>query len=234
LSGEHLDVVGVVLARSAPADDPGRQHLERCAQCRILLRTYEQFTAADHVDEQAERRLQAFVNNTVEAHRTRVGEARNVVGDPARPPARQWLAPARGFRGRALPVVFAVAMAAAAVVCFVRLRSAESPDVLLRQGPSAGGSGAQEVTLDAPRATSGGPDLRWRPVGSADAYAVRIYGPDLRLLASLSPQPTTSLRLDRSIPALSAVPESLFARVVALRDSVAIGQSVLRAVVLPR
>jgi hypothetical protein len=234
VSEQHLDAVGVALARSAPADDPGRRHLEGCAQCRILLRSYDQFLAGGQVDEEADSRLRAFVACAVGTHQRQGGGAGGPAAGPPRSGSRRSAGSPHRVSSRMLPLGFAAVLAAAAVVLFVRLRGAESPDILLRQSQSSTSSGSQLVALEPPSAAPSGVDLRWQPVAGADGYTVRIYGPDLRLLTDLSAHPGTTLRLDRSIAALTVVPESLFVRVVALRDSAAIGQSALRPLVLPR
>jgi len=121
-----------------------------------------------------------------------------------------WL---RGKPGKPAPVLAGVAVAIAAV--FVWTSRAPEEGVLRDDG-----RGAQAFSLQAAEVGSDGAlHLAWTPMTGADAYQVRIYGPDLSEVYRTANVAETSAVIDRSaLPADLPTALDLTWRVYALRQ----------------
>jgi hypothetical protein len=113
---------------------------------------------------------------------------------------------------------------AAAVILIVRLTGAPGPGdggSVLRERAAA--SRAIPVLLQPIRQADHAIVLHWRSAPEADAYQVILFGTDLREKARYAAAPDTFLRL--APERLSAMPQSVFWAVAALRGGDEIGRT---------
>lgn len=190
-----------------PADHPVRRHTETCPRCRTLVENYLAFMRADARDdagvEQARSELDAAI--------ARLGRA--PVASSARPDSRAKRARWFGALLRPMPAFAMALVVTAAVVLMMRGRGDETP--VLRSG--AGAPAVWEVSSPA-LSRDGNVTLSWAALESADEYQVRVYGPELEILATLGPVTDTSLELKRDLlPASVPANADLTYRVVAWR-----------------
>ncbi|MCI0451051.1 MAG: hypothetical protein L0Z51_01525 [Candidatus Latescibacteria bacterium] len=161
-----IDVERIGEITDLPTDHPDRQHAESCPRCRSLVGMYVEFMSAQPLEgsglEQARRVLDARIREAAERW------------IPA-PTRSLRLARAPWWRGllRPAPLFAAATILVAAVALFTSRGPQES--VLRDDAPVSHVFAPAPARIDA----DGNIALSWTPLPTADAYEVRIYGPDL-------------------------------------------------------
>jgi hypothetical protein len=187
-----------------PADHPVRRHVDDCPRCHALAQTYRAFleaTPADGVGLAAARARLDACNERAAARAFPV---------EARAPFR--VTSGGGFRAWMRPLP---ALAAALVVVAAAVVMWPDRDETSRLRVSDGS--ADVWRLSASPARDGSVTLAWNPIPQADAYEVRIYGPELEELLRL-PAADASATVERSaLPAELPPGSDLTWRVTSLR-----------------
>jgi len=196
---------------SKPPGDAARRHLEECPRCRNRLALYASFlepgeapAGADVAD--AERRLTEALDH-----------ARRAEAPAASPsPAAGGVAPRRA-RVSWRPAWALAGLLLAGAIVLVRAWSLGPPETgVLRSATRAPGATAT-LRLEAPAPLPGGAvRLAWAAQPGADAYEVRVLGPDLALLTRREVA-GTSLELGPDDLAAAPVGAVLGWKVTALR-----------------
>jgi len=182
MEAKCFDVERVADVAALPADDPLRRHAEACPRCRNLLRSYLSFMDAAPVDgftiEGARGKLDALIDAQV--------------GAGAASGSSRFSLFLRGLT-RPVPALATVAVVVvAAVVVWQQARGPQS--VNLREPPVA----TYMTLAPADVRSDGSIHLSWNPYPGADAYQVRVYGPDLTEIYRSAPVSEPSAVIDRS------------------------------------
>ena len=201
-----IDVKRIGELVDLPADHPERRHADSCPRCRSLVESYLAFMQAEAVAgsgvEKARTSFDVRIREGSEKWIPAETRSSSLVREP-------W------WRGlwKSAPVLAGVAVAIAAV--FVWTSRAPEEGVLRDDG-----RGAQAFSLQAAEVASDGAlHLAWTPMTGADAYQVRIYGPDLSEVYRTANVAETSAVIDRSaLPADLPTALDLTWRVYALRQ----------------
>ena len=187
-----------------PADHPVRLHTEECPRCRSLARSYQAFLEAVPA-----------AGAGVPAARPRLDAAIRRGADTAFPAESRARFPMKSegwWRAWMRPLP-ALATALVVVAAAVLLWPRQEPTSTLRLS----GQEADAWNLSVASADDGSVRLSWNAIAGADAYEVRIYGPELDELVRL-PATGTTLAIGRStLPANLPAGEDLTWVVTALR-----------------
>jgi hypothetical protein len=179
-----VDVERIGSVLEYPADHPVRRHTEECPRCRSLVQSYQAFLEASPAPgagvTEARPRLDAAIRRGADA--AFPAQARAPFPMKSGGWWRAWVRPVPAL-ATALVVV------AAAFLFWPR----GEPTSLLRESGQA--ADAWNLSVAAP--TDGSVLLSWNEVAGADAYEVRIYGPELDELLRL-PSTATSVAVGRS------------------------------------
>lgn len=170
-----------------PADHPLRRHVEECPRCRNLLRSYQTFLRAEPV-----------AGFGIDAERRKLDKLISSKVSEKRPEASRHSPTGFGsmLRGLVRPVPLIAVGAVLVLAAVVVWRQARGPeDILLRSGPTS-----QTAALPlADVRPDGSIHLSWTAVPGADAYQVRIYGPNLTEIYRHPEVAETSIVIDRSL-----------------------------------
>ena len=185
-----VDKIGEVV--DLPEDHPQRVHAQACPRCRSLVESYLEFLKAEPVAGTDMDRARGVLDQGIRAGAERWIPA----STPASPLSREpwWRA-----LWKPAPVLAGAAVVIVAAVFFWNSRSPEQS--ILRDDATQGETfSPQAARVDA----DGTIRLSWTPMPSADAYQVRIYGPDLSEIYRLPETSATS-----AVVARSALPADL-------------------------
>jgi hypothetical protein len=163
LSQLCIDVDDIAAVLSLPPDDPVRIHVDACPRCRSLAASYRSFMEAEPVTGADLEKARSMLDARIRADAARWKPAQ---------------APARAFRWRSLlrPAPLLAAAGVLLIAAALFWTTSRPPETgSLRQS----GATAQAFALHpAQLATDGSLELGWTPMAGADAYQVRLYGPD--------------------------------------------------------
>ena len=181
LDAECIDAREAGMVLELPADDPVRRHAESCPRCKSLVASYQSFMEASPVEGAELERVRGLLDARIRADASRWQPARSAV---------------RSFSWRTLmrPMpLFAAALVVVAAVVFWSSREPQQSS--LRESTTQ----TQSFALNpAQLAEDGSIVLSWSPVGGADAYQVRLYGPDFGEIYRAPNTTTTSLTVNRT------------------------------------
>ena len=216
MSPNCIEVERIADVEALAPDHPSRRHLEECPRCRSLWLSYQTFMAIEPVGgarpDAARLALAEFIR-------------RRMAGTlPAQRPTRftlrsLWAAPWR-------PIPLAAAAMIVVVAAVVLFRGGGRDEAPVLRGDS--GVTAALTLNDPTRLADGSIQFSWSAAAEADAYEVRVYGPDL---AELARRPATGTSLVVEAGFLPA--GELTWRVVALHDGDVIETSAPASVTLP-
>lgn len=165
-----IDVERIGEVAELPDHHPDRRHAETCPRCRSLVESYRAFMKAESAEgsgvEKARAVLDARIRKEAERWVPSATRASSMTGSPVREP---WW---RGFLKPAPMLAGAAVIAIAAV--FVWTSRAPEEGVLRDDGAQAQLFALQETQVDDQSI-----HLSWTAMAGADAYQVRLYGPDL-------------------------------------------------------
>jgi hypothetical protein len=180
-----VDVERIGSVLEYPADHPVRRHTDDCPRCRSLVQSYQAFLEAAPAS-----------GAGVSAARPRLDAAIRHGADAAFPAESRAPFPMKSggwWRAWMRPIP-ALATALVVVAAAVMLWPRDEPTSRLR----VSGQSTNAWNLSASAAGTGGSVLlAWNAVTGADAYEVRVYGPELEELLRLS-SIGTSLAVGRS------------------------------------
>jgi hypothetical protein len=188
--------------QTRPIGDPGRLHLDACPRCRNRVALYADFTQPSSLPAEvdladAERRLGASLGTRRRAAPAAQDRApRTVREGPGL--LHSLLAPFGGLGPWRLAVAGGGLIAAVALVVIHPWQPASDPTGALRSGGTA-----EEVELQAPSVLPDGwIRLAWTPDPQAEAYRIRVLGPDLTEILSRDVTGATALVVERgTLPA---------------------------------
>ena len=182
LSPECVDVTNIAAVLELPAEHPWRRHAESCPRCRSLVASYIAFVEGEPAEGSDLERVRGTLDARIRADASR--------WKPSGSAARSF--PWRTLM-RPVPLLAAALVVVAAVVFW---SSREPEQSSLRESTPQ----AQAFALNpAQLAADGSILLSWTPVAGADAYQVRLYGPDFGEIHRSSNTTATSLTVERSI-----------------------------------
>lgn len=202
-----------------PDDHPDRLHTKTCPRCGSLLESYRQFLQAEPVPgsgiERVRGALDAHIREEAIHWMPRGVPLAAAPTAPTVPGAPWWR-----FLLRPVPMAMTAALVIAAGALW---RSLTPEPTAIRQD-----STISEALVVHPAEVSadGAIHLAWNPVGGADHYQVRIYGPDLSEIYRSPHVPGTSLTVNRSdLPAALPATLDLTWRVYAMVRGDVVGNS---------
>lgn len=182
VSADCIDAreTGMVLELSV--DSPVRRHAESCPRCKSLVASYQSFMEAAPVEGADLERARGLLDARIRADASRW----KPLGAPARTFWWQALL-------RPMPLLAAGLVVIAAAV-FWTTREPEQSSLRESATPS------QAFALNpAELAADGNILLSWSSVAGADAYQVRLYGPDFGEIYRSPNNATTSLTIERAL-----------------------------------
>jgi hypothetical protein len=220
VSPNCIDVERIAELASLPESHGARQHVRECPRCRSLWMSYQSFMEATAVPganvEAARRDLEAAI-------RRRAAEA-----FPARVPPSARISFRERWAGLLRPAPVAAAAAVVVIAAALLWRASGPEPPVLRGGEAAAG-----FVLEAPEVSATAIRLAWTEVAGAEAYEVRLFGPDLNEIHRSGPVTATHVELDRSaLPSLTPG-TSLTWRVIALRGGDVVATSPPGSVTIP-
>ena len=181
-----IDVERIGEVVDLPAEDPRRRHADTCPRCHSLVATYLEFMKAEPVAGSGVEKVRAGLDAHIRAGAERFAPA----STPASPLSR-----AAWWRGLFKPAPM-LAGAAAVMLAAVFLWNTNQPEQSVLRDDSAR---SQPFTLQAAQVDSDGTiRLSWTAMPGADAYHVRIYGPDLNEVYRHPDTAETSVTIARS------------------------------------
>ncbi len=176
------DMTGFDHLLQLPAHHPDRKDVEDCPRCGARLLAYQAFMLAGDVTgadaAAAQTRLTAFI-----ASESASALPQAIAAASAR--RERW----KFFEIRWLVPAAAVLIVAAIGVWRMQPGTDRSTEV------RAVGDASRIVLLPAPP-VDGATEIAWEPVSSADAYQVRLLGPDFAELRRVGPVQETSIRVE--------------------------------------
>ncbi len=209
MDAECIDTREAGMVLELPVDDPVRRHAESCPRCKSLVASYQSFVEAAPVEGSELERARGMLDARIRA-------------DASRWKASQ--APARASRWQAMlrpaPLLAASLVVIAAAVFWTTREPEQSS---LRDSATS----SQAFALN-PAELAGGERilLSWTPAAGADAYQVRLYGPDFGEIYRSSNTAATSLTIERAVLPPNQVPHlDLTWRVFALSQGDVIATS---------
>lgn len=219
------------------SDDPCLAHMRDCPRCRARLIAYREFveqSAAAPGSDSATAAVRLRRAFDLELMGPGSREARRTATGSTKSRLRAW------FNNATLRPAWALGAALMLAVVFYaghEWRHGSGPRHLLRgPAPQSGFSAAHgRIDLLPLRALpSGGVELRWRGVPGADAYDVRIIGPDLGDLARFaSVRDTVLVLLPNHVPSDAGPGAAAAWRVTALQGGRRLAESRVEPIHLP-
>jgi hypothetical protein len=208
-----IDSEGIADVVELPADHPTRRHVEDCPRCRNLLRSYQKFVSAEPV----------AGAGIADAHHTLDALIASKVGKRSAVTRPSSMRLAGVFRGFLRPAPLVAAAAVCALVTVVVWQQSRGPESLrLRSQPTSQTSGLPPADVR----PDGSIHLSWAAVPGADAYQVRIYGPNFTEIYRHPSVAETSVVIDRSSLPSDLPPQlDVLWRVYALQTGDVIGTS---------
>ncbi len=183
-----IDVERIGEVVDLPEDHPRRRHAQVCPRCRSLLESYVEFMKAEPLDGSRVENARPLLDARIREAAARWSPSESRTSSLARDP---WW---RGLFKPAPMLATAAVVMVAAVFVWTSTRNPEE-SVLRDDATQTTSFVPAPAEIDA----DGSMHLSWTPVPSADAYQVRIYGPDLVELARLPETAETSTVLARSV-----------------------------------